>query len=232
MFWDITIAVSILATAVFMAYLGVDVTLHPPDTPKKIRNRKIAFWSLGIIAGALTVLQGVRNGLSQHELIEVIKNNKPIINVLPASPTIQVTSSPALPAPKSEYGPTGPPQIDARTFPQKASSVAYTTDKSVNPGTSVLITSRGEYRTPVFELKCSVPCTFYPAFSQFYGKHVSGTLLEQLRSPSPQVVRIRMTMPVKLEADEQVTLEFRSNDKQELSITDIHPYLGKDLTPQ
>jgi hypothetical protein len=234
MFWDVLISLGLLSAAIAMAWMGVRVSIYPPNSEQEKKRYKIWFLILGSLAAALTIAQGIRNGLSQHDLMETIKNNRPVVNVLPASPTIQVTSPPAPPAPKSDHGPTGPSRIDVKIFPEKPSPTAYPTDKSINPGATVLLTSLGEYRNPVFELKCSVPCTFYPAFSFFQGKHTTSTWTKQLASPSgsPNTIRIRLIMPVKFEPDEQLTLAFRSNDKRGLSITDVRPYLGKDLTQQ
>ncbi len=49
-----------------MGYLGVHMTLHPPDTdPKKKTRYKSAFFILGVLSVLLALVQGWRNGNAQ-----------------------------------------------------------------------------------------------------------------------------------------------------------------------
>jgi hypothetical protein len=135
----------------------------------------------------------------------------------------------SVPAKLMRYGSTPHeeviPRITAESFPEKPGSSQYDS----TPGASVLVTALTPYRSPVVEMECNVPCTFIVGLSFFQGKHVSGTILEELpRLPdNPNLIRIKMHMPVKLEVDEQLTLQFRSKDSRELVMSNIRPYLGK-----
>jgi len=217
MFWDISIALGLLSASVFMAYLGVHVTLHQPDTTIKIRNRKIAFLSLGILAGALTLFQGIRNGLSQHELMEAIKNNKPVVNVLPASPTIEVTPFATLPTPKS-----GISLVQNSLNPQ---AIQYPWQKTVNldkPGVTAILTASGELKHPLFTFICSVPCVFAQ------GNGISTAFLAHLVKEKSTNVRLVMQLdvPGKLSDGQQIAMDFRSQSDREVKIESLeltHP---------
>ena len=130
--------------------------------------------------------------------------------------------------------PTKAPQISAETFPERIAPGTTASLGNDKPGMHVLITAHTAYRNPVIEMNCSVPCTFFPALSFFHGKYMTSTMTEQLASPpgAPNTIRIRLVMPVKFEADEQLSLEFRSKDSRELAITGVHPYFDTDAVPK
>lgn len=68
MFWDIVISVALAALAVFAAYLGVRVTIHPPLMRHKWRYN-LGFVLIGIVTAILLVVQGIRNGKAQEKAI-------------------------------------------------------------------------------------------------------------------------------------------------------------------
>jgi hypothetical protein len=103
MFWDIFISIGLLAVACAMAWIGVHVSLYPPNSETEKRHRKILFLVLGAVAIALTVAQGIRNGITQQELIRTISQNKPQVNVTVPAPT--VIQEPPL-APQKATGPS------------------------------------------------------------------------------------------------------------------------------
>ena len=78
MFWDILIAVGLAADAILMAYLGINVSLHPPNAKNNSVKKAYRLWFLllGLVAVILTCAQVVRNGIAQHQLIDAIKHNK------------------------------------------------------------------------------------------------------------------------------------------------------------
>jgi hypothetical protein len=59
-----------------MAYLGVDVTFHPPKELRKSAIKK-KFKILGIAAGVLVAVQGIRIAVSQREILVAIKTGPP-----------------------------------------------------------------------------------------------------------------------------------------------------------
>jgi uncharacterized membrane protein YidH (DUF202 family) len=156
MLGDIAIAVGLLAVAVIMAYLGVRVTLHPPTTPPEKRNYKLAFLILGVFAGVLTVVQGILNWKSQHDLMEAIKNGKPpVVNVLPSTATIQVTTAPPPLVLKAA--------VSLVQSPLPTQAIEYPWQRKINldkPGASAIVTASGELKHPLFIFKCSVPCMY------------------------------------------------------------------------
>jgi hypothetical protein len=225
MTWEILISIGLLAAASIMAWMGVRVSLYPLNTEYEKRKLKRWFIALGVIASVLTIAQGIRNGISQRELLDEIAKNKPVINVQPAPVTVNNLPAPPPPLPGNSKQ---QPQISAETFPEKATPGGNPNLGNDKPGVSVLITAHTVYRSPVIEMKCSVPCKFIPVFSFFHGKYMTSTMTEQLASPpnSPDTIRVRLVMPVKFEPDEQLSLEFRSTDNRELAITGVRPYLG------
>src|ERR1700733_14423483 len=66
MWIDISISAVLAVLTIVMAYLGVHVTLHPTDDPKKVRWYKIGFRACATGAVALVIWQGVRNGNAQN----------------------------------------------------------------------------------------------------------------------------------------------------------------------
>ena len=152
------------------------------------------------------------------------KNKREVV-VRIASPINPLPVSAKLPRIVSVSHEDAIPRITAESFPEKPGSSQYDS----TPGASVLVTALTTYRNPVLEMECNVPCTFVAGLSFFQGKHVSGTMLEELPAlpDSPNLIRIKMLMPVKLEIDEQLTLQFRSKDNRELAITNVRPHLGK-----
>jgi hypothetical protein len=63
---DIIISASLTALTILMAYLGVHVTLHPPnESPRAQLLYKVGFFVCGILAVMLVITQGVRSRKSQ-----------------------------------------------------------------------------------------------------------------------------------------------------------------------
>jgi hypothetical protein len=99
---DILLAAGITAISLWLAYLGVSVTLHPP-TEKEQVSLKRRFLILGFVAVGLTIFQGIRAGIAQKELLEAIHNNPAKIEVnVPQSPPPNVTVNP-VPAQKHAH---------------------------------------------------------------------------------------------------------------------------------
>lgn len=64
---DICISASLAALTIVMAYLGVHVTLHPPnESPRARRRYKIGFLLCGVAAVFLVITQGVRANKAQR----------------------------------------------------------------------------------------------------------------------------------------------------------------------
>jgi hypothetical protein len=66
MWIDILISAALAILTIVMAYLGVHVTLHPTDDPKKVRWYKIGFRACAASAVVLVIWQGVRNGNAEN----------------------------------------------------------------------------------------------------------------------------------------------------------------------
>jgi hypothetical protein len=64
---DITFSAALAALTIAMGYLGVHVTFHPADSPKKKRLYKIGFWICGGCSLIVVIWQGVRNSTSQQQ---------------------------------------------------------------------------------------------------------------------------------------------------------------------
>jgi hypothetical protein len=89
---DVLVGVGLVAMSALMAYLGIRVTFYPPLDEIDKRKKKKQFILLGLAAAALTIVQVVRNGFAQKELIEAVKANTPkveITNTLPPATVIQ-----------------------------------------------------------------------------------------------------------------------------------------------
>lgn len=91
----IALAIAVLASA--LAFMGMYVTLHPPDTDSAKRNWKIGFGLVALLACAVTVWQTKRNSATQDalqkQLDRIRKNteNPPQVTVnVPPSPPPQV----------------------------------------------------------------------------------------------------------------------------------------------
>lgn len=64
---DIFISAILAVVTIAMAYLGVHVTLHPPnESPRMRRSYKVGFLACGVIAVSLVIIQGIRAGRSQR----------------------------------------------------------------------------------------------------------------------------------------------------------------------
>lgn len=78
---DIFISASLATLTMVMAYLGVHVTLHPPnESPGAQRWYKIGFLACGLLALGLVITQGVRNNRSQKNSTNQIANLRQDIN--------------------------------------------------------------------------------------------------------------------------------------------------------
>jgi hypothetical protein len=74
---DIFVSASLAALTMVMAYLGVHVTLHPPnESPRAQYLYKLGFFVCGLLAVALVITQGVRAGRSQRRSANEISDLK------------------------------------------------------------------------------------------------------------------------------------------------------------
>lgn len=90
---DVVIGLLLVGTTCTMAYLGVHVTIHPiaPEDHKERRKRKAQFIVCGLVIAAVTVLQIVRSGNAQRQLIkqiEELKRNPPKVEVTTPAVTV------------------------------------------------------------------------------------------------------------------------------------------------
>ena len=104
---DIWVAISICALTAAMAYMGVHVTLHPPESHKAKRLWKAGFVSVAVLACVLIGVQTKRNDDSQSKLqAQLSKIQKQTetppqvtVNVPAQGPPVVNVSTPAPPAP-------------------------------------------------------------------------------------------------------------------------------------
>jgi len=73
---DIGLPAALAIIGVYMAYLGVDVTIHPPMDDKAKRSLKLKFIVCGAIISLLTVTQGLLSSSNQHALEVAMKDFK------------------------------------------------------------------------------------------------------------------------------------------------------------
>jgi hypothetical protein len=66
-FWDILLAVVPAGFTFRLAYLGVYVSIHPPESDKEKKRLKREFWGLAILAVVLIDVQAVRNSITHKE---------------------------------------------------------------------------------------------------------------------------------------------------------------------
>jgi len=66
-FWDILLAVVLAGFTFRLAYLGVYVSRHPPESDKEKKRLKKEFWGLAILAVVLIGVQTVRNSITHKE---------------------------------------------------------------------------------------------------------------------------------------------------------------------
>src|SRR6516225_205179 len=66
-FWDILLAVVLAGFTFRLAYLGVYVSIHPPESDKQKKRFKREFWGLAILAVVLIGVQTVRNSTTYKE---------------------------------------------------------------------------------------------------------------------------------------------------------------------
>ena len=66
-FWDILLAVVLAGFTFRSAYLGVYVSIHPPESDKQKKRFKREFWGLAILAVVLIGVQTVRNSTTYKE---------------------------------------------------------------------------------------------------------------------------------------------------------------------
>ena len=66
-FWDILLAVVLAGFTFRLAYLGVYVSMHPPESDKEKKRLKREFWGLAILAVVLIGVQTVRNSTTYKE---------------------------------------------------------------------------------------------------------------------------------------------------------------------
>jgi len=74
---DIIVSTCLAVLTIAMAYLGVHVTLHPPnESPRARLGYKVGFVLCGILAVLLVIVQGVRAGRSQRQSAKEIDDLK------------------------------------------------------------------------------------------------------------------------------------------------------------
>lgn len=66
-FWDILLAVVLAGFTFRLAYLGVYVSIHPPESDKQKKRLKREFWGLAILTVVLIGVQTVRNSITHKE---------------------------------------------------------------------------------------------------------------------------------------------------------------------
>jgi hypothetical protein len=88
MWLDVSLAVLMCVVTSYMAYLGVHVTLHPTEEPRKQKCYKIQFWICCGTALVLIAVQTVKNAQTQsairRQLANIERNTK-------QPPTVQTT---------------------------------------------------------------------------------------------------------------------------------------------
>jgi hypothetical protein len=67
MAFDIAISATLAVVTIGLGYLGVHVTLHPAKSPQHKKWYKVGFLCFGLVAVALVIWQGIRNGNKQIE---------------------------------------------------------------------------------------------------------------------------------------------------------------------
>jgi hypothetical protein len=92
--FDICTAVGMVAVSARMGWLGVQVTFYPPEDEGAKSAKRRQFIRLAILAGALTVTQGIRNGVSQNELMATIHDNPPKVEITNSVPPATVIQQP------------------------------------------------------------------------------------------------------------------------------------------
>ena len=103
MVFDVLLAVASALVTLYIAYLGVHVTLHPPQDARTRRAYKIRFWACGLLAVALIIGQTVRNAETQSEIqtelakIEAGVKGSPHHTHVQFLPFGMVTNNPAYP---------------------------------------------------------------------------------------------------------------------------------------
>jgi hypothetical protein len=97
---DILISVVLVIASWRLAYLGLDVTLHPPSERSKKRV-KWEFWVWGIVAVILAIAQGARTQISQHHLDETLgKLGAGVQHIQDNPPKVEVKIPPVVQPPK------------------------------------------------------------------------------------------------------------------------------------
>ncbi len=112
---DITIAVLLVVLTAIATYLGIHVTLHPPNSDRAKLGYKIVFGACGLVMACLVALQTYRNSAAQNELkaqLETIKRNTE------QPPKVQVTNN--LPPTQINIPPT---QVTVNAEPIQRASV-------------------------------------------------------------------------------------------------------------
>jgi hypothetical protein len=66
-YWDILLAVVLAGFTFRLAYLGVYVSIHPPESDKEKKRLKREFWGLAILAIVLIGVQTVKNSITHKE---------------------------------------------------------------------------------------------------------------------------------------------------------------------
>jgi hypothetical protein len=106
--------------------------------------------------------------------------------------------------------------------PLKPGPAGYPAGTSDKPGTLAIITMQTAFSDPAFQAKCSAPCSLSTAMAID-----SSTGLDMLPQPGPDLVRIRFTIPGRLEAGKQVTLDVRSRDANPITLLWVRPFLAR-----
>jgi len=110
---------------------------------------------------------------------------------------------------------TGPPF----TWDTTKNALFNTPDKK--PGVQLFITAKKPIEDLAFEIKCSVPCKFFPGQSMSY-EPMEGLFPDAPEYLSPTVVRLRFRVPNHLNRGGELGLYFVSSDSQEVKISWVH----------
>ncbi|HET6844611.1 MAG TPA: hypothetical protein VFK06_23430 [Candidatus Angelobacter sp.] len=113
---DVLLALLLVLATTRMAYLGVHVTLHPlgeEDHKQKTRMKRQII-ALAVIIGLITVVQGIRNGLSTAKLDEALaKLDIHVGDVAKNPPRVEVNVPPAQVIIQQPAGNRSAPSLEA-----------------------------------------------------------------------------------------------------------------------
>jgi len=199
-----------------MAWMGVRVSLYPARSKTEKNRHRVWFLVLGVIAAMLTIAQGIRNEISQKELLDQIAKNKPTITVQPAPVT--VNNIPAPPVPSVTSTPKGPAWKWERSQPFTTASGSYV-------AAAALIIANTTLSDLSFKLKCDIPC-IYDAGGSIEFDNYSGVIAHQMPAPDPTIIWVKVSKPGILEKGKSVLIAVKSQGGSQptiLSVNELKP---------